>query len=115
MQHSSNDAHSPAAKVPRNKGKIIGARPPLQTKHVWSIRIKLQMDGKCASVSPILLFFDLLRADARCSLTIVAAPTRAVTNPSPARRSYAPVTVVRETVSRRASSRLGGSGSPGRN
>ena len=41
MQHSSNDAHPAAAKVPWNKGKIIGARPPLQTKRVWSIRTKL--------------------------------------------------------------------------
>ena len=46
MQHSSNDTHPAAPKVPWNKGKIIGARPPLQTKHVWSIRTKLQMDGK---------------------------------------------------------------------
>jgi hypothetical protein len=44
MQHLSNDAQSQAAKVPWNKGRIIGARPPLQTKHVWSIRTKLQMD-----------------------------------------------------------------------
>ena len=45
MQNSSNDTHS-TPKVPWNKGKIISARPPLQTKHVWSIRTKLQMDGK---------------------------------------------------------------------
>jgi hypothetical protein len=37
MQHSSNDTHLVAARIPWNKGKVIGAKPPLQTKHVWSI------------------------------------------------------------------------------
>jgi len=46
MHHSSGDTRPAAPKVPWNKGKLIGARPPLQTKHVWSIRTKLQMDGK---------------------------------------------------------------------
>jgi hypothetical protein len=32
--------------VPRNKGKIIGAKPPLRPKHVWSIRTKLQVEGR---------------------------------------------------------------------
>ena len=45
MQHLSNDSHPAAVQVPWNKGKIIGARPPLQTKHVWSIRTKLQLRG----------------------------------------------------------------------
>ena len=58
MQYSSNDAHSPAAKVPWNKGKIIGARPPLQTKHVWSIRTKLQMDGKARDLALFNLAID---------------------------------------------------------
>jgi len=58
MQHSSRDAHSPAAKVPWNKGKIIGARPPLQTKHVWSIRTKLQMDGKTRDLALFNLAID---------------------------------------------------------
>jgi integrase len=30
---------------PWNKGKIIGAKPPLRPKHVWSIRMKLQVEG----------------------------------------------------------------------
>jgi hypothetical protein len=32
--------------VPWNKGKIIGAKPPLRPKHVWSIRTKLQVEGR---------------------------------------------------------------------
>jgi hypothetical protein len=27
-----------ASRVPWNKGKLTGAKPPLQPKHVWSIR-----------------------------------------------------------------------------
>jgi integrase len=31
---------------PWNKGKLIGAKPPLRPKHVWSIRTKLQIAGR---------------------------------------------------------------------
>ena len=58
MQHSSNDAHPAAAKIPWNKGKIIDARPPLQTKHVWSIRTKLQLDGKKRDLAMLNLAID---------------------------------------------------------
>ena len=30
---------------PWNKGKLIGQKPPLRPKHLWSIRTGLQMDG----------------------------------------------------------------------
>jgi hypothetical protein len=29
--------------IPWNKGKLIGPKPPLQPKHVWAIRIRLQL------------------------------------------------------------------------
>jgi hypothetical protein len=32
--------------IPWNKGKIVGAKPPLRPKHVWSIRTKLQVEGR---------------------------------------------------------------------
>jgi integrase len=32
--------------TPWNKGKIVGAKPPLRPKHVWSIRTKLQVEGR---------------------------------------------------------------------
>jgi integrase len=32
-----------ARRPPWNKGKLIGAKPPLRPSHVWSIRTKLQM------------------------------------------------------------------------
>jgi hypothetical protein len=34
--------------TPWNKGKLIGAKPPLRPKHVWSIRTKLQIEGEPA-------------------------------------------------------------------
>ncbi|MDA9504696.1 integrase [Bradyrhizobium sp. CCBAU 11386] len=32
--------------IPWNNGKIVGAKPPLRPKHVWSIRTKLQVEGR---------------------------------------------------------------------
>jgi hypothetical protein len=34
------------SRKPWNKGKLIGAKPPLRTKHVWAIRSKLQAERK---------------------------------------------------------------------
>jgi len=33
-------------RTPWNKGKLIGARPPLRPKHVWSIRTRLLVEGR---------------------------------------------------------------------
>jgi hypothetical protein len=33
-------------RIPWNKGKLIGAKPPLRPKHVWSIRTKLEASGR---------------------------------------------------------------------
>ncbi len=32
--------------TPWNKGKLIGAKPPLRPKHVWSIRTRLMIEGR---------------------------------------------------------------------
>ena len=32
-------------RVPWNKGKLVGAKPPLRPSHVGSIRTKLQIEG----------------------------------------------------------------------
>jgi hypothetical protein len=37
--------------VPWNKGKIVGAKPPLRPKHVWSIRTKLQVEGRMRNLA----------------------------------------------------------------
>ena len=33
----------PIRRPPWNKGKLVGAKPPLRPSHVWSIRTKLQL------------------------------------------------------------------------
>jgi integrase len=38
--------HAVSKRTPWNKGKIVGAKPPLRPKHVWSIRTKLQVEGR---------------------------------------------------------------------
>ena len=38
----------PTRRPPWNKGKLIGAKPPLRPSHVWSIRTKLQIEGRSA-------------------------------------------------------------------
>ena len=39
----------PNKRTPWNKGKLIGARPPLRPKHVWSIRTRLLWRGEYAT------------------------------------------------------------------
>jgi integrase len=42
--HDSEKLISSTTRVPWNKGKITGAKPPLRPKHVWAIRTKLQIE-----------------------------------------------------------------------
>jgi hypothetical protein len=55
---SSSDDQLDAATRAWNKGKLIGQKPPLRPKHVWSIRTRLQMEGGRAtwrcSISPLI-------------------------------------------------------------
>ena len=44
--------------IPWNKGKIIGAKPPLRPKHVWSIRTKLQVEGRIRDLALFNLAID---------------------------------------------------------
>ena len=37
------DDTAPSVYVPWNKGKLTGQKPPLQPKHVWAIRTRLQL------------------------------------------------------------------------
>lgn len=43
---------------PWNKGKLIGAKPPLRPKHVWSIRTKLQVEGRKRDLALFNLAID---------------------------------------------------------
>jgi hypothetical protein len=49
---------SPARRTPWNKGKLIGARPPLRSKHVWSIRTRLQVEGRVRDLAMFNLAID---------------------------------------------------------
>ena len=46
------------ARVPWNKGKLVGAKPPLRPSHVWSIRTKLQIEGKKRDLALFNLAID---------------------------------------------------------
>jgi integrase len=41
-----------------NKGKLMGAKPPLSPKHVWIIRTKLQVEGKVRELAMFNLAID---------------------------------------------------------
>jgi hypothetical protein len=43
MQTFDEFARGATPKVPWNKGKLLGSKPPLQTKQVWAIRTKLHV------------------------------------------------------------------------
>ena len=38
MQNDANLSIPTPKRAPWNKGRLIGAKPPLQQKHVWAIR-----------------------------------------------------------------------------
>jgi hypothetical protein len=42
----------PPRRPPWNKGKLIGAKPPLRPSHVWSIRTKLQIERRARDLAP---------------------------------------------------------------
>jgi hypothetical protein len=35
-----------AARVPWNKGRLTGQKPPLKLKEIWAIRIRLQLSAR---------------------------------------------------------------------
>jgi hypothetical protein len=45
-------------RVAWNKGKLTGAKPPLRPKHVWSIRTKLQIEGRVRDLAMFNLAID---------------------------------------------------------
>ena len=57
MQDQANATPEPK-RVPWNKGKLTGAKPPLRPKHVWSIRTKLQIEGRARDLAMFNLAID---------------------------------------------------------
>jgi integrase len=57
--HDTENSTAPTRRpVPWNKGKLIGARPPLRPKHVWAIRTKLQMEQEIRDLALFNLAID---------------------------------------------------------
>ena len=53
-----DQAYTTPTRVPWNKGKVTGAKPPLRPKHVWSIRTKLQIEGRARDLAMFNLAID---------------------------------------------------------
>jgi integrase len=58
MQDQLDATHTPHKRVPWNKGKVTGAKAPLRPKHVWSIRTKLQIEGRARDLAMFNLAID---------------------------------------------------------
>ena len=58
MTDVSNTAENVRKRFPWNKGKIVGAKPPLRPKHVWSIRTKLQVEGRIRDLALFNIAID---------------------------------------------------------
>ena len=52
MQNQAAASPSVSARAPWNKGRLIGAKPPLRPKHVWTIRTKLQVEHRTRELAP---------------------------------------------------------------
>jgi integrase len=60
MTMQDHENHTPTAPkcAAWNKGKLIGAKPPLRPKHVWSIRTKLQVEGRARDLAMFNMAID---------------------------------------------------------
>jgi integrase len=58
MQYFDEAASVTTSKVPWNKGKLLGSKPPLQVKQVWAIRTKLQVEHRLRDLAMFNLAID---------------------------------------------------------
>src|SRR5580692_8435674 len=58
MRDHENHSLTAPQRAAWNKGKLIGAKPPLRPKHVWSIRTKLQVEGRIRDLAMFNLAID---------------------------------------------------------
>jgi hypothetical protein len=58
MQTFDQVASDATPQVPWNKGKLLGSKPPLQTKQVWAIRTKLQVEHRLRDLAMFNLAID---------------------------------------------------------
>jgi integrase len=58
MQDNANSELPTLKRIPWNKGKLIGAKPPLRQKHVWAIHTKLQIEQRTRDLAMFNLAID---------------------------------------------------------
>src|SRR6202165_1906178 len=58
MQDDDNPIPAAPKRMAWNKGKLIGAKPPLRPKHVWSLRTKRQIEGRTRDLAMFNLAID---------------------------------------------------------
>ena len=58
MNDNDPGSRSTRSREPWNKGKLIGPKPPLRPSHVWSIRTKLQLEGRTRDLALFNLAID---------------------------------------------------------
>jgi integrase len=58
METQAQTTSAKPLREPWNKGKLIGQKPPLRAKHVWSIRTRLQMEGRTRDLAMFNLAID---------------------------------------------------------
>src|ERR1700731_639851 len=58
MQDQVNATPVAHRRVPWNKGKLTGAKPPLRPKHVWSIRTRLLVEERIRDLAMFNLAID---------------------------------------------------------
>jgi integrase len=58
MQDHEKGAPAAPKTIARNKGKLIGAKPPPRPKDVWSIRTKLQIQGRTRDLTMFNMAID---------------------------------------------------------
>jgi integrase len=56
--HNQLPTTSVLKRIPWNKGKLIGPRPPLRQKHVWAIRTRLQIEQQVRDLALFNLAID---------------------------------------------------------
>jgi integrase len=50
--------HQPENRIPWNKGKLVGQKPPLKLKEIWAIRIRLQLADRLRDLALFNLAID---------------------------------------------------------
>ena len=50
--------HKPNSRIPWNKGKLTGQKPPFKLKEIWAIRIRLQLSNRIRDLALFNLAID---------------------------------------------------------